>query len=93
MDDPNKYNIESFDILNDLVIKINFKDGKTQIINFQKIYYDPWWKELEDINYFRKVKINEIDNLSWPNGQDFMPEHLYYWEKYEKIYNNPRNYH
>ena len=91
MDDPNKYNIKSFEVIKDFVIKIYYEDGKTQTIDFKKINYDPWWKELEDPTYFRKVAINEIDNLSWPNGQDFLPEHLYYWEKYENLYTSPRN--
>lgn len=86
MDDLNKFRIKSFRIVEDFVIEIIFKDGKVQKIDFQKIKHDSWWKQLEDLSYFKKVMINEIDNLSWPDGQDFSPEHLYYWEKYGNLY-------
>ncbi|MBA2369173.1 MAG: DUF2442 domain-containing protein [Candidatus Protochlamydia sp.] len=91
MDDPNKYNIKTFKNIKDFVIEITYEDGKTQIIDFQKINYRSWWKELEDPSYFKKVRIDEIANLSWPNGQDFLPEHLYYWEKYQHLYTSPNN--
>lgn len=90
MEDPNTYNINSFKIIKDFIIEITYKNGKVQTIDFQQINYDPWWKELEDPSYFRKVRIDEIDNLSWPNGQDFLPKHLYYWEKYSSLYTSPK---
>jgi hypothetical protein len=86
MEDPQKLSINSFKIIRDFVIEIHYRDGKTQMVDFGKIQLNGWWEELKDINYFKKVRINEIQNLEWPNGQDFKPEHLYYWEKYEKHY-------
>lgn len=89
MEDPSKYDIQFFKIVRDFIIEIHYKDGKIQVIDFQKIHYKPWWKELENPDYFRKVRLDEMDNLSWPNGQDFLPKHLYYWEKYGKLYTCP----
>lgn len=86
MENPNKFNIESFKIISDFVIKIHYEDGKFQIIDFAKIQLKGWLGELKDLDYFSKVRINEIKNLEWPNGQDFKPEHLYYWEEYKKFY-------
>lgn len=86
MEDPNKFNIKSFRILHDFIIEIHFEDGKVQTIDFEKFHHKGWWEELNDLDYFKNVRLNEMDNLEWPNGQDFMPEHLYYWEKYEKNY-------
>lgn len=86
MQDPNNYNINNFEIIDTFIIQINFEDGKTQIIDFGKINHKGWWKELEDPNYFKQVKIDDIKNLEWPHGQDFKPEHLYYWEKFSKFY-------
>ncbi|MBF5058934.1 DUF2442 domain-containing protein [Candidatus Neptunochlamydia vexilliferae] len=86
MEDPDKFNIKSFKLLGGFVIEIRYQDGKVQTIDFGQIRHEGWWKELEDPEYFKKVKINEIENLEWPHGQDFKPEHLYYWEKYRQDY-------
>ena len=86
MEDPNKFNIKSFKIIKDFVIEIHYADGKIQTVDFTKIQLMGWLGELKNLGYFNEVKINEIGNLEWPNGQDFKPEHLYYWEKHEKYY-------
>jgi hypothetical protein len=86
MEDPNKFNIKSFKILKDFVIEIHYDDGKVQTIDFGKIKHPGCFKELTNLTYFKQVRLNEINNLEWPNGQDFKPEHLYYWEKFEKLY-------
>lgn len=85
MIDPNTFNILTFKLIGDFTIEIIYKDGKKQVIDFSKVKHKGWWKELEDPEYFKQVHLNVMDNLEWPNGQDFKPEHLYYWEKY-KIY-------
>ena len=81
-----KYRIKSLKILNNFLVEITFEDGKIQKINFAEVEHKGWWKELEDLTYFNKVKISDIKHLEWPNGQDFKPEHLYYWEDYRKLY-------
>jgi len=86
MEDPKKFRIKNFKFLDDFVIEILFEDGTKNVIDFGKLELKGWWKELEDINYFNLVRISEIKHLEWPNGQDFKPEHIYYWEKYEKYY-------
>lgn len=86
MEDRSKYRIKSIKVLNDFVLEIIFEDGVLQRINFAEIKHKGWWKELEDLTYFNKVKISAIKHLEWPNGQDFKPEHLYYWEKYKNLY-------
>ncbi len=86
MENPTKFNIKNFHILGDFLLEIHFEDGKTQKIDFNKIHHKDWRKKLEDLNYFNQVEINECGYLEWPNGEDFKPEHLYYWEKYEKYY-------
>lgn len=86
MEDPNKFNIKTFKFIKEFIIEIQFEDGKTQTIDFQKFDHPGWWKELNDPTYFRTVKLNEMKNLEWEHGQDFKPEHFYYWEEYEKYY-------
>ena len=86
MDDPKKIDIKTFKMIKDFVIEIQFYDGKVQKIDFSQFQHEGWWKELSDLAYFKEVKINEMNNLEWANGQDFKPEHLYYWEKFGKYY-------
>jgi Protein of unknown function (DUF2442) len=86
MEDPKKFRIKDFEIIKDFVVKIYFFNGKSVTIDFGPIQYKGWWEELNDLDYFNKLRINEIRNLEWPHGQDFKPEHLYYWDKYEKYY-------
>jgi len=43
-------------------------------------------KPLEDPAYFRRVKLNDSGNLKWPNGQDFNPEALYGWPRFQQLY-------
>lgn len=86
MEDPTKFKIKKIKIIKNFMIEIVFEDSKVQIIDFGKIEHKGWWKELENLDYFNQVKISDIKHLEWPNGQDFKPEHLYYWENYEKLY-------
>lgn len=88
MEDPKKFRIRDFKIIDDFIIQINFVDGKLQRIDFGSMKLKGWWGELKNLDYFKQVKLNEIKNLEWPNGQDFKPEHLYYWEKYFQYYLN-----
>ena len=86
MIDPTQFNIKNFHILGDFLLEILFEDGKIQTIDFSKIHHKDWKKNLENLDYFNQVIINECGYLEWPNGEDFKPEHLYYWENYEKYY-------
>lgn len=86
MEDLTKYDVKSFKIVKDFEVEIYFRDGKTQKIDFSTVKQKGVWKELEDLAYFKQVRINEVDNLEWPHGQDFKPKHLYNWEKFSKLY-------
>ena len=86
MEDPRLFEIKNFKLLRDFVIEIHFKTGKIQVIDFNEVHQPGWWAELTDLDYFNQVSLDIINNLSWPNGQDFKPEHLYYWGKYRKYY-------
>lgn len=86
MEDPNTFVIKKFEIINDSTLKIYYKNSKVRSIDFSKIKKTGWWKNLNNPLYFKLVKINEMDNLEWPEGNDFNPEHLYYWEKFQNYY-------
>lgn len=86
MDELQKFYIKHVLVLDDFVLEICFADGKIQVIDFGKFHFKGFWEKLNNLEYFNKFKINEIDNLEWPSHEDFNPEHLYYWEEYEKFY-------
>lgn len=69
------------------MIKVQFEDDSTRTINFKPIVGYGMYRPLRDPKFFRKVYISEtIPTLTWPNGADFNPDHLYSWEEYESIY-------
>lgn len=78
--------IVGFELVGNYTIKIIFKDGKAKTINFESVIGEGWMAQLLDLEYFRKVELNDGGNLEWPDGQDFNPEALYNWERFEKIY-------
>ncbi|MDX8430274.1 MAG: DUF2442 domain-containing protein [Candidatus Algichlamydia australiensis] len=85
-EDPKKFRIVSFKFLEDFVIEVVHVDGTKKVIDFRKLKLKKWMKNLENLDYFNQVGINEIGNLEWPNGEDFHPGYFYYWEEYEKYY-------
>ncbi len=91
MSDLESWEITNFEILESYTIKITFKDGKKQVINFEPVIGKGWMSQLKDLNYFNKVQLNDGGNLEWPDGQDFNPEALYDWEKFERRYIDDMN--
>ncbi|HUB88287.1 MAG TPA: DUF2442 domain-containing protein [Dyella sp.] len=86
MSDLEKWVIRSFKFAGDYVIELTFTDGKQQTIDFEPVIGKGWMASLKDLAYFRSVKLNEGGNLEWPDGQDFNPEALYDWPKFEQAY-------
>ncbi|MCB2263933.1 MAG: DUF2442 domain-containing protein [Candidatus Thiosymbion ectosymbiont of Robbea hypermnestra] len=86
MTDLEKWVIVNFKIKADYVIDITFKDGKSQTIDFEPVIGKGWMKPLEEPAYFRRVKLNDNGNLEWPDGQDFNPEALYGWPRFQQLY-------
>lgn len=48
--------------------------------------------QLKNKEYFNRVKLGHNQNLEWPDGQDFNPEALYNWEKFESHYGKDNNF-
>lgn len=88
MSDLEKWVINSYRVIGDYTIDIVFADGKNQVINFEPVIGKGWMESLKDPAYFRKVFLNEGGNLEWPDGQDFNPEALYDWQRFEQLYIN-----
>jgi len=67
------------EIKDDYRIKVEFNNGKTGIINFEKILAEDHReavRELLDKKMFKTVKVN-LNTLCWDNEVDFAPEYLY----------------
>jgi len=86
MSNLEKWVVKSFKLVGNYTIELVFVDGKHQIINFEPVIGKGWMENLKDVTYFKKVKLNEGGNLEWPDGQDFNPEALYDWPKFEQAY-------
>ena len=81
------YSVVSLEILAPYTIRIHFEDGATRTVDFSKVLGGELFRPLRDLNYFNQVFISEgIPTLSWPNGADFNPDHLYDWPNYKEQY-------
>lgn len=59
-------------------LKLKFEDGKHRIVNLKSHLKGKIFKPLNNVNYFKHVKVNEdIDTIVWPNNADFSPDFLY----------------
>ena len=82
-----KHRVKSFVISAPYTINVVFEDETKQIINFKKILGGGMYRPLLDSEFFNKVFISdEIATLTWPNGADFNPDHLYNWPDHENLY-------
>ena len=60
-------------------IKVEFSNGKTGIIDFEKILTEDHREIIRDLldeRLFKTVKVN-LNTLCWDNEVDFAPEYLY----------------
>ena len=79
------YKISDCQIIGPYTLSLKFDDGASRIINFKNILKGELYYNLNDLNYFNLVKIdNEINTIVWPNGADFDPATLHDWHLYEE---------
>lgn len=82
-----KHKVISFEIIAPFTIRVQFEDDTTQTINFEPIVGHRMYWPLRDPEFFNNVFISdELPTLTWPNGADFNPDHLYNWSEYEQLY-------
>jgi hypothetical protein len=63
----------------DYQIELVFNNNKKGVVDLKNTIFTDTrdiFKELKDLNKFKKFKI-EFDTLSWENGLDLAPEFLY----------------
>jgi len=70
---PKLLNVE---IISNLKLLLCYENNENRLLDLRKYMISSFFKELEDFEYFKKVKI--IDNtVFWPNEQDIAPETIY----------------
>lgn len=74
------YNVVSVKYLEGYKLEVIFSDGRTGIADLEKYKnYSGVFKRFNDLEYFKKVYINEeLGVLSWPDDLDIAPETLYH---------------
>ena len=71
----------------DYQIELVFNNKKKGVVDLKNTIFTDHrdiFKELKDLNKFKKFKI-EFDTLSWKNGLDLAPEFLYDLLKNDKV--------
>ena len=68
--------VTKLEAIEDYRVFLEFKNGEHRIYDFTPLLDFGIFKELKDLHYFQKVKI-ENGTISWPNGQDICPDTLY----------------
>ena len=58
------------------LIYVKFNNGEERIYDMKRNLKYPFYKYLQNINNFKKVKISGI-NIEWETGEDIAPENLY----------------
>lgn len=68
--------IVGFHFASDYQLLLEFNDGTTKMINFEPLIGKGISKPLVDVEFFKKVAIDNGGGLEWPNGMDFCPNYL-----------------
>ena len=58
------------------ILYLKFNTGESGFFDISPYWGSGFFKELQDINYFRRVKVWN-GTVQWPHEQDFAPETLY----------------
>ena len=77
------YRVIGFEITGPNTLRVDFDDGKEQVIDFRPVLAGKMYGPLQDGGLFDQVEIDpEVHTLVWPNGADFDPETLHEWPHY-----------
>lgn len=74
------HRVRSFAALGGYVLRVEFEDGMSQIIDLEPILHGELFGPLRDPAVFRAVRLDpEAHTLVWPNGADLDPTTLHDW--------------
>lgn len=72
---PRLTSVKPLDTLRLLLV---YEDGGTREFDVAPYVNGPWYGELSDTAYFRRVRLTEEGTgIEWPHGQDIAPHELY----------------
>jgi hypothetical protein len=63
----------SVQALNECRLMVRMADGQSGVFDMRPYMGSPFFRELEDEAYFRRVGLF-FDGIGWPNGQDIGPD-------------------
>jgi hypothetical protein len=74
------HSVRSFQIVGPFILKVQFDDGITRIIDFSPVLHGEVYCPLRDPALFEAVRTDaDAHTLVWPNGADFDPATLHDW--------------
>jgi len=77
------YRVVACEIVGPYLVRVDFDDNSSQVIDFEPILEGQLYGPLRDIAVFNQVRIDpEVHTLAWPNGADFDPATLHDWPRY-----------
>jgi hypothetical protein len=77
------HDIKAVEVIGPHALRLRFEDGAVREVDLSGITEGEMYGPLRDPKFFAQVRLNpEIETIEWPNGADFDPETLYYWEEY-----------
>ena len=76
MKDFEPLRIVDVDYLHDYVMKLEFSNGESRIVDFEPFLHGKFREELRDMRKFIQFGLTDW-TLEWYNGVDFAPEFLY----------------
>jgi len=64
-------------------LRLRYEDNKVNEVDLKDVLYGKLYGPLRDLTFFQQVRLDpEVPTIVWPNGADFDPETLYYWDLY-----------
>ena len=75
---PKLIRVRSVSIIDNQVVRIEFEDGITKVVDLLPLMNGPIFDELlNDTKLFNQLIVSH-GTLAWPNGADIDPDVLYY---------------
>jgi hypothetical protein len=77
------HEIKAAEVIGPHALRLTFEDGVVRDVDLSEITEGQIFGPLRDPAFFKQVRINpDFETVEWPNGADFDPETLYYWDRY-----------
>ena len=77
------HDIKEVEVIGPHRLRLRFEDGVIREVDLSEITEGQMYGPLRDPKFFAQVRLNTgIETIEWPNGADFDPETLYYWDRY-----------